>query len=100
MRSDDQGTLMISALRRYPTMKQSGVPWLGEVPEHWELLPHRAILEEVKERDHPGEQMLSVTIRNGVIRQQTLLADSSKKDSSNQDKSAYKLVKPGDIAYN
>ena len=28
------------------------------------------------------------------------MADSSKKDSSNQDKSAYKLVRPGDIAYN
>ena len=44
--------------------------------------------------------MLSVTITNGVIRQQALLADSSKKDSSNLDKSAYKLVRPGDIAYN
>jgi type I restriction enzyme S subunit len=29
-----------------------------------------------------------------------LLADSSKKDSSNTNKSAYKLVTPGDIAYN
>ena len=55
---------------------------------------------EVKERDHPEEQMLSVTITKGVIRQQALLVDSSKKDSSNQDKSAYKLVRPGDIAYN
>ena len=44
--------------------------------------------------------MLSVTITKGVIRQQTLLEDSSKKDSSNQDKCAYKLVRPGDIAYN
>ena len=44
--------------------------------------------------------MLSVTITRGVIRQRELLADSSKKDNSNQDKSAYKLVRPGDIAYN
>jgi hypothetical protein len=35
-----------------------------------------------------------------VIRQQTLLEGGSKKDSSKQDKSAYKLVKAGDIAYN
>ena len=87
-------------LKPYPAMKDSGVPWLGEVPEHWEVLPSRAFFTEVKERDRPEEQMLSVTITKGVIRQQALLADSSKKDSSNQDKSAYKLVQPGDIAYN
>ncbi len=91
---------MIAHLKPYPTMKDSGVSWLGKVPEHWEVLPNRALFTEVKERDHPDEQMLSVTITKGVIRQQALLADSSKKDSSNQDKSAYKLVKPGDIAYN
>ena len=88
------------ALNPYPDYKDSGVPWLGEVPKHWEVLPNRALFAEVKERDHPEEQMLSVTITKGVIRQQALLVDSSKKDSSNQDKSAYKLARPGDIAYN
>jgi hypothetical protein len=28
---------MIAGLKSYPAMKDSGVPWLGEVPEHWEL---------------------------------------------------------------
>ena len=84
----------------YPKMKDSGVPWLGEVPEHWDVLPNRVLFGEVKERDHPEEPMLSVTITKGVIQQRALLADSSKKDSSNQDKSAYKLVRLGDIAYN
>jgi type I restriction enzyme S subunit len=91
---------MICDLKPYPAMKDSGVPWLEEVPGHWEVLPNRALFMEVKERNHPEEQMLSVTITKGVIPQQTLLADSSKKDSSNQDKSAYKVVRPGDIAYN
>ena len=90
---------MIAALRPYPSMKDSG-EWLGEVPKHWEVLPNRALFVEVKERDHPEEQLLSVTITKGVIRQRALLADSSKKDSSNQDKSAYKLVRRNDIAYN
>ena len=88
------------ALKPYPAYKDSGVPWLGDVPAHWEVLPNRALFTEVKEHDHPEEQMLSVTITKGVIRQQALLVDSSKKDSSNQDKSAYKFVRPGDIAYN
>lgn len=26
---------MIDGLKPYPAMKDSGVPWLGEVPEHW-----------------------------------------------------------------
>jgi type I restriction enzyme S subunit len=91
---------MINELRPYQTYKDSGVPWLGEVPEHWGVLPSRALFEEVKERDHPDEQMLSVTITQGVIRQSTLLEGTSKKDSSNLDRSAYKLVCPRDIVYN
>lgn len=91
---------MIMNLRPYPAMKDSGVPWLGHVPLHWEVLPNRAIFTEVKERNHPDEEMLSVTIMRGVIPQRTLLEGSSKKDSSNEDRSAYKLVRPGDIAYN
>ena len=91
---------MIARLGSYPVMKDSCVRWLGSVPTYWEILPSRAIFEEVKERDQPEAPMLSVTIKQGVIRQQDLLADSSKKDSSNLDKSAYKLVRAGDIAYN
>ena len=81
---------MIAGVKPYPEMKASGVDWLGEVPEHWEVLPNRAVYEEVKERDRPEETMLSVTITQGVIHQQTLLSGSSKKDSSNPNKAAYK----------
>lgn len=93
-------TTMIAGLRQYPAMKDSGVEWLGEVPEHWEVLPNRALFDEIKDRDYPDEQLLSVTIKKGVIRQATLLKDSSMKDSSNLDRSNYKLVQHGDIAYN
>ena len=30
---------MIAYLKPYPTMKDSGVPWLGEVPTHWNTRP-------------------------------------------------------------
>ena len=84
----------------YPASKPSGVPWLGDVPDHWEVRPGRSIFTEINERDKAGEQMLSVTIAQGVIRQQTLLQDSSQKDSSRLDRSGYKFVRPGDIVYN
>lgn len=91
---------MIDGLKPYPEYMASGQRWLGQLPRHWQLAPHRLLFAEINDRDHPDAPMLSVTITKGVIGQRTLLADSSKKDSSRQDKSAYKLVCPGDIAYN
>lgn len=91
---------MTHGLKPYPEYKESGQVWLGAVPKHWSVLPNRAIFGEVKDRDHPDEEMLSVTITRGIIRQKALLENSSKKDSSNQNKSAYKLVCPNDLAYN
>ena len=91
---------MIADLKPYLEYKESGQMWLGVVPRHWAVLPNRALFAEVNERNNPDEEMLSVTITKGVIRQKELLEGSSKKDSSNRDKSAYKLVCPRDIAYN
>jgi len=76
------------------------VEWLADIPEPWDCLPHRAVFEEIKEQGHIDEPLLSVTISKGIIRQSDLLVNSSKKDSSNLDKSKYKLVMPDDIAYN
>lgn len=91
---------MIAGLKPYAEYKGSSQLWLGAVPRHWSVLPNRALFAEVKDRDHPDEEMLSVTITRGIVKQKALLEGSSKKDSSNLDKSAYKLVQPRDIAYN
>jgi len=91
---------MIADLKPYSEYKASSQAWLGEIPRHWSLLPNRALFAEVKDRDHPDEEMLSVTITGGIVKQKTLLERSSKKDSSNLDKSSYKFVQPRDIAYN
>ena len=87
-------------LNPYPEYKDSGVVWLAKVPTHWYAVPNRSTFIEVNDQNHPDEEMLSVTISRGVIKQSTLLDDSSTKDGSRIDQSSYKLVKPGDIAYN
>jgi type I restriction enzyme S subunit len=33
------------SLPRYPKYKDSGVEWLGEVPEHWQVIPLKRLAE-------------------------------------------------------
>lgn len=67
----------------------------SEFPD-WESHAMGEFFTERKEKAQGGEELLSVTIANGVIRQ----ADSDKRDNSSEDKSNYKRVMTGDMAYN
>ena len=54
--------------RSYPAMKESGVAWLGEVPEHWEVRRARHIFGEIDRRSRDGsEQRLSMSQRLGLV---------------------------------
>src|SRR5690606_12144892 len=61
---------MIDGLKPYPKMKDSGVPWLGEVPEHWELRRTKTLLRERVEKGHPDQPLLAATQSNGVVRKE------------------------------
>lgn len=87
----------MTAFPKYERYKDSGVEWLGEVPEHWEVRRNLGVFDERKECNRPEEELLSVTVSRGIIRQSEITA---KKDSSNDDKSKYKVVRIGDLAYN
>ena len=91
---------MIQPSKTYPLYKCTPIEWLGNVPKHWVVLPIRALMKEVNDRDNPNKPLLSVTIKKGVIQQNTLLATSNNKDISNLDRSNYKLAKHYDIIYN
>ena len=55
--------------------------------------------EVFRERTQPGEEgdaLLSITMSEGVIDRN----DVGRKDTSNEDKSRYKLILPGDLGYN
>ncbi|MDH0120663.1 restriction endonuclease subunit S [Stutzerimonas stutzeri] len=84
-------------MRRYESYKPSGVEWLGDIPECWDVCRNIGLFDERKEINQPGMELLSVTINRGVIRQEEI---TEKKDSSNEDKSKYKVVRKDDLAYN
>ena len=67
-----------------------------EFTDAWEQRKLGGILKERTERAHGDEELLSVTIGNGVIRQ----IDSDKRNIASEDKSNYKVVKKGDIPCN
>lgn len=54
------------------------------------------VFNERTERAKGNEELLSVTINNGVIRQ----IDSDKRNIASEDKSNYKIVQIGDVPYN
>lgn len=81
-------------------MKDSGVEWIGKIPEHWEVFANRAIFSERNESGRDGLPLLSVSIHTGV-------SDEEMDEDTNvqgrvkiEDKSKYILVKKGDIAFN
>jgi type I restriction enzyme S subunit len=48
-------------------MKESGVEWLGDVPEHWEVIQSRRLFFQRKERARPDDEQLTASQKHGVI---------------------------------
>ena len=60
---------MTAGLLPYPAYKPSGVPWLGDVPEHWEVRRIKYLLQERRDRSIDGsEQLLRVSQYDGVTK--------------------------------
>ena len=55
---------MIADLKPYPAMKDSGVPWLGEVPEHWDVRRGKWLFRHKKliNADRASSNVLSSTL--------------------------------------
>lgn len=51
-------------------MKHSGVPWIGDVPVSWSIMPHKRVMHKVKEiqEHYNGEDIISLTMRGVVVR--------------------------------
>lgn len=78
--------------------KSTNIPWLPEIPEHWQIKPIRSLLREVTEKSETGdEELLSLSQYTGI---------SYKKDAKNtgmfeaESTIGYKKVYPGQFVMN
>ncbi len=83
--------------KEYPSYKDSGVEWLGDVPEHWQQKPIWSLFKRIKRTNFPTERLLSVYRDYGVI------PKDSRDDNHNrasEDLTPYQLVCANDLVIN
>lgn len=78
----------------YPTYKDSGIEWLGQIPTHWEVRKIKNCLQERSEKGYPNEPILCATQSRGVIPQDMY---DNRVVVVNKDFDKLKLVKCGDF---
>lgn len=92
-------TAVTKGLDKSAKMKSSGVSWLGDIPQGWEVVKLRQILHPVSEKNHPELPLLSVVREKGVI-----IRDVEDTDSNHNyipdDLSNYKVVRKNQFAMN
>lgn len=90
---------MIDGLKPYLNYRESGSPWLGRYPAHWELPRLGAVLRERGETNEARQmdQVLSVMKDIGVIPYEEKGRVGNKKS---EDTARYKIVRPDDIVVN
>ena len=83
----------------YPAYKPTGLPWLPQIPEYWEIKKLRTLLSVVSEKGHPDAPLLSVVRERGVIIRNT--EDNSENHNYIPDElTNYKYVRKGQFAMN
>ncbi len=81
----------------YPAYEDSGLPWLGKVPERWKVHRGKAIFQCIDSRSTTGkEELLTVSSSRGVVPRSTANVTMFKAESY----TGYKLCWPGDLVIN
>lgn len=79
-------------------MKDSGISWIGEVPEHWFQYRFATLFKEKSICNYVNEELLSVYLDRGVIK---FSEDNSRRTNpTSKDLSKYQLVDIGDFVLN
>jgi type I restriction enzyme S subunit len=78
-------------------MKDSGIPWLGEIPAHWETRKVAWLFRERDERGEPELPLLEVSINSGVVLREF---SDERIESTAADFNTYKVARRGDVVFN
>lgn len=88
---------MIADLKPYTGYKESGLRWLGQVPEHWELVPNRGLIRRKKVlvgKRHGDYRLLSLTKQGVIVRD-----ISTGKGKFSSDMGTSQEVRNGDLVF-
>jgi type I restriction enzyme S subunit len=85
---------MIGGLKAYPAYRDSGVPWLGQVPEHWEVVPAFAVYKPklVKNTGMTEKTVLSLSYGRIIVKPPEKLHGLVPESFE-----TYQIVDPGNI---
>ena len=81
------------------SLKDSGVEWIGQVPDHWEVSSLGKMLLPVSEKNKPNLPLLSITRELGVI-ERDVEDQESNHNFIPDDLSNYKVLKEGQFGMN
>ena len=81
-------------LKPYPACQETAIPWLGQVPAHWELRRLKTLLRQRSEKGYPDEPMLAATQTKGVVRKENY---ENRTVLALKDLHLLKLVRSGDF---
>ena len=81
-------------MKQYPKYKDSGVSWIGEIPEHWKKARYKDVLsiQDEKVGKRKDLTLLSLTKQGVIIRDLTEMKGKFPKDFE-----SYKVVHPNNI---
>lgn len=78
-------------------MKQSGIDWIGEIPDDWKISKAKTILRNKSIKNHPDAEVLSLYRDLGIV------PKNSRDDNHNvtsDDTASYKFVQKGELVLN
>jgi type I restriction enzyme S subunit len=85
--------------QKYPVYKDSGVEWLGQIPEHWTLERLGTLLKPVSIKGQAELPLLSITRELGVI-ERDVEDDDSNHNFIPDDLTGYKVIQQGQFGMN
>lgn len=81
-------------------MKTTGIEWLADVPEHWEITRIGNLYRESAAVGDDNLPILTVSIHRGVSDYELSDDEMERNVARSDDRTKYKRVEPNDLAYN